>query len=430
MDITWLIIAIISLLFSGLFSGSEIAFITSNRVRVELDMKKGGIRSKIMNRIYSDPEFFISTILVGNNIMLVVYGMGAAALLEPWIKEYISANEAIILALQTLISTAVILLFGEFLPKTIFRINPNTSLKYLTLPIAIFYVILYPISLLTSGLSKLLMKLCGIEVKDSKTGVLSVGDLNQYLETTIDDIKEDQKPVEHEVKIFHNALDFSTTHLRDCMIPRNEIFAIDINDTSREELSELFTTSGRSKIVVYQEDIDNVLGYIHVSELFDPQNDWKANLKPVEFAPESLLANKMMRRLLTEKRSMAIVVDEFGGTAGLVTLEDLVEEIFGDIQDEHDKSRIIENQVAPGVWDFSGRAEIEHINEKYHLDIPEDDEYQTLAGYILVKTGQIPAEKEKIQLNNIEFEILEKSANRLELIRVNTLTENNQEEKQ
>ena len=429
MDITWLIIAIISLLFSGLFSGCEIAFITSNRVRVELDMKKGGIRSKIMNRIYSDPEFFISTILVGNNIMLVVYGMGAAALLEPWIEANISTNEAIVLSLQTIISTAVILLLGEFLPKTIFRINPNTSLKYLTLPIAIFYVILYPVSLLTSGLSKLLMKLCGIKVKDAKTGVLSVGDLNQYLETTIDDIEEDQKPVEHEVKIFHNALDFSTTHLRDCMIPRNEIFAIDINDTSREELSELFTTSGRSKIVVYQEDIDNVLGYIHVSELFDPQNDWKANLKPVEFAPESLLANKMMRRLLTEKRSMAIVVDEFGGTAGLVTLEDLVEEIFGDIQDEHDKSRIIENQVAPGVWEFSGRAEIEHINEKYHLDIPEDDEYQTLAGYILVKTGQIPAEKEKIQLNNIEFEILEKSANRLELIRVNTLAENNQEEK-
>lgn len=430
MDITWLIIALVSLLFSGLFSGSEIAFITSNRVRVELDMKKGGLRSKMMNRFYSDPEFFISTILVGNNIMLVVYGMGAAALLEPWIEATISSNKAIILILQTLISTAVILLIGEFLPKTIFRINPNASLKLLTFPISFFYVILYPISLFTSGLSKLLMKLCGIETKDTKTGMLSVGDLNQYLETTIDDIEEERKPIEHEVKIFHNALDFSTTHLRDCMIPRNEIFAIDINDTSREELSELFTTSGRSKIVVYQEDIDNVLGYIHVSELFDPQKDWKDNLKPVVFAPESLLANKMMRRLLSEKRSMAIVVDEFGGTAGLVTLEDLVEEIFGDIQDEHDKSRIIENQIAPGIWEFSGRAEIEHINEKYHLDIPEDDEYQTLAGYILVKTGQIPAEKEKIQLNDIEFEILEKSANRLELIRVNTHINDSQEEKQ
>lgn len=426
--ITWLIIALISLIFSGLFSGSEIAFVTSNRVRVELDVKKGGLRSKIINRFYSDPEFFISTILVGNNIVLVIYGMGAAALLDPWLEK-IYPNDAFVLIMQTIISTAVILLTGEFLPKTIFRINPNSSLKYLSLPIAFFYIILYPISKFTSGLSKLLMRLCGIEVKDSKTGMLSVGDLNQYLETTIDNIEEEQKPVEHEVKIFHNALDFSTTHLRDCMIPRNEIFAIDIDETSREELSELFTTSGRSKIVVYKEDIDNVLGYIHVSELFDPSKDWKENLKPVVFAPESLLANKMMQRLLSEKRSMAIVIDEFGGTSGLVTLEDLVEEIFGDIQDEHDKSKIIEKVIAPGVWEFSGRAEIEHLNEKYHLDIPEDDEYQTLAGYILVKTGAIPAENEKITLDDIEFEILKKSANRLELIKVTLISEDKNEEK-
>lgn len=426
--ITWLIIALISLIFSGLFSGSEIAFVTSNRVRVELDVKKGGLRSKIINRFYSDPEFFISTILVGNNIVLVIYGMGAAALLDQWLEK-IYPNDAFVLIMQTIISTAVILLTGEFLPKTIFRINPNSSLKYLSLPIAFFYIILYPISKFTSGLSKLLMRLCGIEVKDSKTGMLSVGDLNQYLETTIDNIEEEQKPIEHEVKIFHNALDFSTTHIRDCMIPRNEIFAVDIDDTSRQELSELFTTSGRSKIVVYKEDIDNVLGYIHVSELFDPNNDWKENLKPVVFAPESLLANKLMQRLLSEKRSMAIVIDEFGGTSGLVTLEDLVEEIFGDIQDEHDKSKIIEKEIAPGVWEFSGRAEIEHLNEKYHLDIPEDDEYQTLAGYILVKTGAIPAENEKITLDDIEFEILKKSANRLELIKVTLISEDKNEEK-
>ena len=426
--ITWLIIALISLIFSGLFSGTEIAFVTSNRVRVELDVKKGGLRSKIINRFYSDPEFFISTILVGNNIVLVIYGMGAATLLEP-LLEQIYPNDAFILIMQTIISTAVILLVGEFLPKTIFRINPNSSLKYISLPIAFFYILLYPISKFTSGLSKLLMRLCGIEVKDTKTGMLSVGDLNQYLETTIDNIEEEQKQIEHEVKIFHNALDFSSTHLRDCMIPRNEIFAIDIEETSREELSELFTTSGRSKIVVYKDDIDNVLGYIHVSELFDPNKDWKENLKPVVFAPESLLANKMMQRLLSEKRSMAIVIDEFGGTSGLVTLEDLVEEIFGDIQDEHDKSKIIEKEIATGVWEFSGRAEIEHLNEKYHLDIPEDDEYQTLAGYILVKTGAIPAENEKITLGDIEFEILKKSANRLELIKVTLISKDKNEEK-
>lgn len=428
MEPTWIIIALISLIFSALFSGTEIAFVTSNRVRVELDMKKGGFRSKIINRFYSDPEFFISTILVGNNIVLVIYGMAAAALLDPWL-EGIFHNDALVLLMQTIISTAVILLTGEFLPKTIFRINPNSSLKVMAVPISFFYFILYPISLFTSGLSKLLMRLCGIKVKDSKTGMLSVGDLNQYLETTIDDIEEEQKPVENEVKIFHNALDFSSTHLRDCMIPRNEIFAVDINETTREQLSELFTTSGRSKIVVYNEDIDNVLGYIHVSELFDQQNDWKECLKPVVFAPETLLANKMMRRLLSEKRSIAIVIDEFGGTAGMVTLEDLVEEIFGDIQDEHDKSGIIEKEIAPGEWEFSGRAEIAHINDKYHLDIPEDDEYQTLAGYILVKTGEIPAENEKISLGEYEFEILKKSANRLELIKVKESGAGEKEEK-
>lgn len=428
MDSAWLIISLISLLLSGLFSGTEIAFITSNRVRVELDMKKGGLTSKIINRFYSDPEFFISTILVGNNIVLVIYGMGAAALLDPWL-ESICKNDVFVLVMQTIISTAVILLTGEFLPKTIFRINPNSSIKYLSLPVSLFYYILYPISLFTSGLSKLLMKLCGIEVKDAKTGMLSVGDLNQYLETTIDDIEDEQKPVEHEVKIFHNALDFSSTRLRDCMIPRNEIFAVDIDDTSRDELSELFTSSGRSKIIVYREDIDNVLGYIHVSELFEPENDWKEKLKPVVFAPETLLANKMMRRLLTEKRSIAIVIDEFGGTAGMVTLEDLVEEIFGDIQDEHDQSGIVEKQLTEGVFEFSGRAEIAHINDKYHLDLPEGDEYQTLAGYIFVSTGAIPKQGEKITLDGVEFEIVKKSATRLDLIKVTLPSQYQKEEK-
>ena len=273
------------------------------------------------------------------------------------------------------------------------------------------------------------MTLCGIKVKDTKTGMLSVGDLNQYLETTIDDIEDEQKPVEHEVKIFHNALDFSSTRLRDCMIPRNEIFAVDIDDTSRDELSELFTTSGRSKIIVYKEDIDNVLGYIHVSELFDTNSNWKEQIKPVIFAPESLFANKMMRRLLSEKRSIAIVIDEFGGTAGMVTLEDLVEEIFGDIQDEHDQPAIIEKELGDGKYEFSGRAEIANLNEKYHLDIPENDEYQTLAGYIFVSTGSIPLEGEKLVLENLEFEIVKKSATRLELIRVTQANANSKEEK-
>ncbi len=417
MDSAWLIIALISLVFSALFSGTEIAFITSDRVRVELDIKKGGLINNIINRFYSAQEFFISTILVGNNIVLVIYGMGAAALLEPWL-ESIYPNDVFILLMQTLISTGIILLTGEFFPKSIFRINPNRSLKLVALPIFIFYLILYPISLFTTGLSNLLMKICGIRNQDTRLGVLSIGDLNQYIEKTIDDRETEQKTVEHEVKIFHNALDFSSIHLRDCMIPRNEIVAVDIDEATREELSRLFTASGRSKIIVYREDIDNVLGYIHVSELFDPSLDWKEQLKPVVFAPESLLANKMMRRLLAEKRSMAIVIDEFGGTSGLVTLEDLVEEIFGDIQDEHDHKRISVHEVSPGVYESSGRIEIAELNETYHFDIPEEDEYQTLAGYILFKTGTIPVQGAKIELNDITFEIIKKTATRLETIRI------------
>lgn len=415
----WLIIALVSLIFSALFSGVEIAFITSDRVRVELDVKKGGAISRILNLFYRHSEFFISTILVGNNIVLVIYGMGAAALLEPWL-EGIYPNEAFILLMQTLISTGIILLTGEFFPKTIFRINPNTSLKVFAIPVWIIYVVLYPVSLFTTWLSKALMRLCGIRSDGGALGRLSVGDLNSYLERTIDENVEDHQAVENEVKIFHNALDFSTIHLRDCMIPRNEIVAVNIDTINRQQLSELFTSSGRSKIIVYREDIDDVLGYIHVSELFDPSVDWKERVKPVLFAPETLMAKKMMRRLLAEKRSLAIVIDEFGGTAGLVTLEDLVEEIFGDINDEHDRSRIVAKEVTPGVYEFSGRVEVEFINEQYHLDIPEDDEYQTLAGYILYSTGSIPAEGSTVEIGPHRMEILKKSASRLELIRLST----------
>lgn len=418
--LNWLIIALVSLAFSALFSGVEIAFITSDRVRVELDLKKGGIISRILNRFYSNSEFFISTILVGNNIMLVIYGMGAAALLEPWL-EGIYDNEAFVLMMQTLISTGVILLTGEFFPKATFRINPNRSLKVFAIPVWIIYMLLYPISLFTTWLSKSLMRLCGVKSDGNALKSLSVGDLNNYLERTIDENAEGQEAVENEVKIFHNALDFSTIHLRDCMIPRNEIVAVNIDTVSREQLSELFTSSGRSKIVVYREDIDDVLGYIHVSELFDPTVDWKEQIKPVLFAPETLMAKKMMRRLLAEKRSLAIVIDEFGGTAGLVTLEDLVEEIFGDINDEHDRTRVTAKEISPGVYEFSGRIEVEYINEHYHPDIPEDDEYQTLAGYILFSTGSIPAEGTTVEIGSYRMEILKKSASRLELIRLSTI---------
>ncbi len=414
---SWLIISLVSLILSALFSGTEIAYVTADRVRVEIDMKRGGIIGSILNRFYSHSEFFISSILVGNNVVLVIYGMGTAALLEPWIKTW-TDSEAVVLLVQTLISTGIILLAGEFIPKTIFRINPNSSIKVMAVPIYIFYILFYPLSLFATWLSKMLMRLAGIKDKNVRLGLISIGDLNDYLEETIDNLEDKKETVETEVKLFQNALDFSSTHLRDCMTPRNEIVAVDINDTSYKELSDLFTRTGRSKIIVYDGEIDNIAGYIHVSELFDPATNWRQKIKPVVFAPETLLANKMMKRLLNEKRSIAVVVDEFGGMAGLVTLEDLVEEIFGDIQDEHDKTRLVIRSIDENTYEFSGRCEITSINEKFDLDLPESEDYQTIAGYILNATGAIPAEGDDVLLGQYSFHILKKSANRLLLLRV------------
>lgn len=419
MSTFWLILTLVTLVFSALFSGVEIAFITADRVRIGLDSSRGGLINRIVSLYYAHQEFFISTILVGNNIMLVIYGMGAATFLEPWIEDHVSDNQAVILLLQTLISTLVILFTGEFIPKSVFRINPNASLKVFALPVYFFYIVLWPIAAFTSWLSRMLMKLAGIKAEDTRLGVLSINELNEYLDAKIDDLENPAEvQVENEVKIFHNALDFSSTQLKDCMAPRNELVAVNIEDTSREELSALFTSSGRSKIIVYEGDIDNVIGYVHVSELFDPESDWKEHVKEVLYAPETLLANTMMRRLLSEKRSMAVVVDEFGGTAGLVTLEDLVEEIFGDIQDEHDKNALTAKEVSPGVYEFSGRVEVRTLREDFRLDIPEDDEYQTLAGYIMHSTGSIPAKDEAVEIDGLLFTIVEASATRLDLIRV------------
>ena len=417
MDSSLLILTLVSLLFSALFSGVEIAFVTSDRVRAELDVARGGFMSRIINRFYDNGEFFISSILVGNNIMLVVYGMGAAALLKPLLTEYIT-SEGLMLTAQTIISTFVILICGEFLPKNIFRINPNNSLKIFALPVFVFYLLFYPISWLSTALSRWLMRLFGVKSTEQHLGAISVGELNEFIESNIDKAEEENISVEKEVRIFRNALDFSSTHARDCMTPRNEIVAVSIEGTTRADLVRLFTSSGRSKIIVYDDDIDSIRGYIHVSELFDADADWREHIKPVLYAPENFLANKMMRRLLQQKRSTAIVVDEFGGTAGLITLEDLVEEIFGDIQDEHDTSRLTQRRLADGVYEFSGRCEIEQLNEAYDLDIPEDDQYQTLAGYILCSTGAIPAQGDSIVLGGLRFEILKKSANRIELIKV------------
>ncbi len=416
----WIIITVVSVILSGMFSGIEIAYVTGDRVRAELDSQKKGMISSALRKFYSDSQFFITTILVGNNIVLVVYGMGIAYLLEPWLVSVAGDNEALILLLQTLISTGVILLCGEFLPKTIFRINPNASLRVFALPMMLMYLLLYPISVFSTWLSRLMMRIMRMKGEETERRGLSIVDLNAYLERNIEAVDEssDAPQLEKEVKIFHNALDFSSTMLRDCMTPRNEIFAVDINDTTREDLVSLFQSSGRSKLLVYREDIDNILGYIHVSELFKPQQDWHKCIKDVIFAPETLLANKMMRRFLSEKRSLAIVIDEYGGTSGIVTLEDLVEEIFGDIRDEHDREAPIARKLDDDSYEFSGRIEIEYINEQFSLDIPEEDEYQTLAGYLLHNLGSIPQQGQVVDLGAYRFTIVKGTATRLELITV------------
>lgn len=417
--INWIIIVVVALFFSAIFSGMEIAFVSADKVRVELDTQKGGFTARILNRYFSRADFFITTMLVGNNIVLVIYGMAAAKLLEPSLVQWLGGNEALVLLVQTLITTCVIILTGEFIPKTLFRINPNASIRVTGVPMYLFYLILWPISWFTTALSRGLMRLAGVKQTSDDDSPLSVVELNEYIERTMEATDTPSRPkLENEVKIFHNAIDFSTIHLRDCMIPRNEIVAVNIATTTREELSQLFTSSGRSKILVYRHDIDTVMGYIHVSELLHPGSDWKKNLKPVIFAPESLLANKMMRRLLAEKRSLAVVVDEFGGTAGMVTLEDLMEEILGDIQDEHDRSNVVARRLGDGSFEFSGRVEVDRLREQFGLDIPESDDYQTLAGYILNTTGTIPSEGDQVVLGDYTFHISRSSATKLELITV------------
>ena len=424
---TLLIVTFVSLMLSGFFSGIEIAFVSANKVRVGIDVKKGGLVNSIINIFFSNKDNFISALLVGNNIVNVVYGMAMAGLLRGSLLTLFGGNDALVLIAQTIISTLIVLFCGEFLPKMVFRINPNYSLRLCSIPLAICYCILWPVSQFTEFISMCLMKLFGLKVPKQKFNVITVEELDSYLQENIDKHEDEHKEVNREVKIFENALDFSDTHLRDCMVPRNEITAVDINEVSRDELSELFTKSGLSKIVVYDSNIDNVQGFIQVSELFVTDIDWKTRIKPVLFAPETMLAKKMMQKLLKEKKSMAIVIDEFGGTSGMVTLEDLVEEIFGDIEDEHDHNKLVQRQISKNTYEFSGRMEIEEINDNFHLDIPEDDGYQTIAGFILDRLETIPNEGEQFRIDNFSFKILKKSAARIELLQL-TVNEKDKDE--
>ena len=416
-----LIIVIVAILLSAFFAGMEIAFVSANKVRVEIDVKKAGLINRIIHVFYNHSDMFISTMLIGNNVVNVIYSMAMASLLTIPLKAYVGDNEFLLLLLITIISTVIILITGEFLPKAVFRINPNYSLRMFSLPLFMCYLVLYPISKFTEWLSQGIMHLFGVKTDKEKLGTLSVEELDAYLQDNIDKKEDEHKEVDREMKIFENALDFSDTHLRDCMVPRNEIVGVDIAEATRDDLVKLFSKTGLSKLVVYHDDIDNVMGFISVSELFVTDVNWKDQVKPVLFAPETMLAKVMMQNLLHEKRSMAIVVDEFGGTAGMVTLEDLVEEIFGDIEDEHDRNRnkLVARQIGDNTYEFSGRKEIEEINEEFHLDLPESDEYQTIAGLILHELEAMPNEGDHIEVEGgYTLTVLRKSAARIELVRV------------
>lgn len=393
---------------------------SSNKVRVGLDVKQSGVIGRVLNVFYRNEEHFISTLLVGNNIALVIYGIGMADLLEPQIAR-IWDNGVFVVVMQTLLSTLLILFTGEFLPKTVFRINPNSSLHFFALPLYLIYLLLYPLAKFTSLLSEGIMRLVGVKITHRALGtMMSKVELDSFIQESIDSSPAESE-VEPEVKMFRNVLDFSNLHLRDCMIPRTEIQAVD-EQTTTEELLDAFVSTGLSKVIVYRENIDNVLGYIMASEMFENADRWKERVRPVVFAPETMSANKLMRMLMQQKKSIAIVIDEFGGTAGLVTLEDLVEEIFGEIEDEHDNRNWVARMVEEGVYELSGRMEIEAIHERFEeIDIPESDEYQTLAGYILYHYQTLPRQGETVTIGRYEFTILRRKATKIELVRMKIL---------
>lgn len=412
-----IIITLVAIFFSGLFSGSEIAFVQSSKVRMEIDATRGGIIDRIIHGFSRHGDMFISTLLVGNNVVLVIYGISFSALVNPYLEQWFNGSEALVLICNTILSTGIILISGEFLPKTTFRINPNVTMRLLALPLALIYGLLYPVSWFVSAISRGLMRLFGLDSKEEDGQRLTMDELDDYIQETIDN-RDSKREVENEVKIFRNAIDFKDTEISECMRPRNEIISVPIEGTTRQHLLTVFITTGRSKVIVYRDDIDDIVGYIHVSELFNSENDWRRHLKPVLFTPETMLANKMMRRMMNQKRSMAVVVDEFGGTAGLVTLEDIVEEIFGEIEDEHDKDRLAARQVSPGVYELAGRVEVNQANEEFGLDIKESEEYHTLSGFIMYNLGALPTQGETIEVGPLKITVLKMSTTKIELIRI------------
>lgn len=416
---TYLIVSIIiSLLFSAFFSGMEIAFVSSNRMQAEMDTKNAGLSAKPLSLFFKHPDKFVSTMLVGNNITLVIYGILFAKLFDSTLFYDISqTNPGIAVALDTILSTIVVLFTGEFLPKMLFKSQANRLLTAFAVPAFLCYIVLYPVSSFSTFLSNSIMRIFGIKVnKQSTTEEFSKIDLDFLVQESIENADDKSRTL----NFFQNALELSDVKVRDCMIPRTEICAIQ-NLTSLEELKQKFVETGKSKIIVFKEDIDHIMGYIHSSEMFKDENNgngWRSNIRSMPFVPETMPAKKLMQIFLSQKKSLGVVVDEFGGTSGIVSLEDICEEIFGEIEDEHDKSNLLAKKLSDTEFVFSARQEIDYVNEHFDLDLPESEEYQTLAGLVLHEHQGFPAVNEEIKLDKYRIKILKKSATKIDLVKI------------
>lgn len=401
---------------SAFFSGMEIAFVSSNRMLAEMDREGNGIAKKIISKFYNHPNGFVSTMLVGNNIVLVVYGILVARLFDSTI--FSSLDDGMKVTADTLLSTLVILFTGEFLPKILFKNNANRLLSVFSVPAYLFYILLWPISRFSTLMSKCLLRIVGIrmEAETDDEGFSKV-DLDYLVQSSIENAHSDEE-INEEVKIFQNALDFSDCKVRDCMVPRTEVNAVDVNDCTVDELMQKFVESGNSKIIVYEGDIDHIIGYIHSSEMFRNRDNWRQCVCKMPFVPETMAAQKLMHIFLQQKKSLGVVVDEFGGTSGIVSLEDIVEEIFGDIEDEHDSTKYIATQVGDNEYMLSARLEIDKVNELFDLGLPESDDYMTVGGYILHEYQSFPKLNEVITIGRYEFRIIKSTMTKIELVKL------------
>lgn len=420
-----ILVILVAILFSAFFSGMEIAFISANRLRLELDKKQNIVFSSLISLYTQYPGQFIATMLVGNNLALVIYGIAFANLLDPYLKNYIE-SETLILFLQTLISTILILATAEYLPKALFRINPNRILKIFTVPIAFFYFLFYPITKISIAISKFVLKVFlneQINKVDEKV-VFSRIDLDHFVNEQENNVApKTANEVDNEVKLFKNALDFSSVKLREVMVPRTEMVALDINSTI-EELHQKFIETGYSRILFYQENIDNIIGYVHHSIIFTKPKSIRENLRKVLIVPETMSASKLLSKFFQQRLSIAIVVDEFGGTSGLVTSEDILEEIFGEIEDEHDTIDLIMKKISENEYILSGRLELDEINENFNLEFPENANFETLAGFILSHYESIPKANTVITIDHLQFKILKATNTKIELVSLKVLDEN------